>query len=165
MLAMFSWELSNLERSASDTDFIPWPVAREGLDPNDAIQYWGAPLSGYFVSAKTKYPEVSARFAMYCAMQDALYYNIESKSPTALDTGIKIEGRTTLATKDFNQLNSAKIKLPSLWSAVFNTRMSAEITTQNKKLLTGEYSPEEYISAINPVWNENINEIKSQQGK
>ncbi len=165
MLAMFSWELSNLEKAAPDTDFIPWPVAREGLDPNGAIQYWGAPLSGYFVSAKTKNPEVSARFAMYCAMQDALYYNIESKSPTALETGVKIEGRTNLAIKEFEQLNSAKIKLPSLWSAVFNTRMSAEITIQNKKLLTGEYSSEEYIKAINPVWKENIKELINQQGK
>ncbi len=160
MLAMFSWELPNLEKISPDTDFMLWPAAKEGLDPSKAIQYWGAPLSGYLVSATTKNPEIAARFAMYCATQDALYYNIESKSPTELDTGIKIEDLSELTIKDIQQLDKAVLKVPSLWAIAFNTRMSVEIATQNSKLLTGSYSPDDYIKVINPLWIENIEKVK-----
>ena len=156
MLAMFSWETTNLEAAAPDTDFIVWPSAKEGNDPNASIQYWGAPLSGYLVSAKTKNPEVAAKFAMFCATQDALYYNIEQKAPTALDTGVEITDMSPLLKKNLDQFNAAQLKVPSLWSAVFNTKMSAEIATLNSKLLTGQYSPDDYIKAINPVWAENF---------
>lgn len=157
MLAMFSWELGNLETASPDTDFIPWPSASESVDPNNVIQYWGAPLSGYLASANTKYPEIAAKFAMFCAEQDALYYNIEQKAPTMLDTGIKIEGVSPLMQKNLDQFDAAKIKVPSIWAATFNAKMSAEFATENSKLLTGKYSPDDYIKAINPVWAENFN--------
>lgn len=156
MLAMFTWETGNLEKASPDTDFVPWPSAKDGVDPNAAIQFWGAPLSGYLVSAKTKNPEVAAQFAMFCATQDALYYNTESKAPTALDTGVKIEGISPLLQRNLDQFNAAKLKIPSIWAATFNTKMSAEIATQNSKLLTGKYSPDDYIKAINPVWADNF---------
>jgi raffinose/stachyose/melibiose transport system substrate-binding protein len=156
MLAMFSWETINIEKAAPDTDFVPWPSAKNGIDTNKAIQYWGAPLSGYLVSAKTKNPEVASQFAMFCTTQEALYYNIEQKSPTMLDTGVKIEGISPLLQKSLDQFNAAKIKIPSIWAATFNTQMSAEIATQNSKLLTGKYSPNDYINAINPVWAKNF---------
>ena len=156
MLAMFTWELPNLEKASPDTDFIVWPSAKEGVDANAAIQYWGAPLSGYLVSSQTKNPEVAAQFAMFCATQDALYYNTESKQKTALDTGVKIEGLSALAQKNLDQFNAATLKVPSLWSAIYNTKMSAEITTLDSNLLTGEYSPDDFIKAINPVWAENF---------
>ena len=156
MLAMFTWELPNLEKASPDTDFIVWPSAKEGVDANAAIQYWGAPLSGYLVSAQTKNPEVAAQFVMFCATQDALYYNTESKQKTALDTGVKIEGLSALAQKNLDQFNAATLKVPSLWSAIYNTKMSAEITTLDSNLLTGEYSPDDFIKAINPVWAENF---------
>ena len=157
MLAMFSWELGNLETASPDTDFIPWPSASESVDPNNVIQYWGDPLSGYLASANTKYPEIAAKFAMFCAEQDALYYNIEQKAPTMLDTGIKIEGVSPLMQKNLDQFDAAKIKVPSIWAATFNAKMSAEFATENSKLLTGKYSPDDYIKAINPVWAENFN--------
>lgn len=156
MLAMFTWETSNLEKAAPDTDFIPWPSAKDSVDPNGAIQYWGAPLSGYMVSAKTQNPEVAAKFAMFCATQDALYYNIEQKAPTMLDTGVKIKGVSPLLKKNLDQFNAVQIKVPSIWTATFNAKMSAEIVTQNSKLLTGKYSLDEYIKAINPIWAENF---------
>ncbi|MDF2985512.1 MAG: extracellular solute-binding protein family 1 [Eubacterium sp.] len=162
MLAAFSWELPKLEKLSPDTDFMPWPSARMGTSTEDAVQYWGAPLSGYMVWSKTKNPEAAARFAMYCATQDALYYNIESKSPTELNTGVKIENSSVLAKKDLEQLELTPIKVPSIWSAAFNTRTSAEISVQNSKLLTGRYSPEEYIRAINPLWLENAREIRDK---
>lgn len=156
MLAMFTWELPNLEKASPDTDFIPWPSAKDGVDANASIQYWGAPLSGYLVSSKTANPEVAAQFAMFCATQDALYYNTESKQITALDTGVKIEGLSPLAQKNLDQFNAATLKVPSLWSAIYNTKMSAEITTLDSNLLTGDYSPDEFIKAINPIWAENF---------
>lgn len=156
MLAMFTWETGNLEKSAPDTDFIVWPSAKDGNDANASIQFWGAPLSGYLVSANSKNPEVAANFAMFCATQDALYYNIEQKAPTALDTGVKVEGISPLLQKSLDQFDAAKVKIPSMWAATFNTRMSAEISTLNSKLLTGKYSPDDYIKAINPVWAENF---------
>ncbi len=162
MLAAFSWELPKLEKLSPDTDFMPWPSVVGGTDNNRAVQYWGAPLSGYMVWAKTKNPEAAARFAMYCATQDALYYNIESKSPTMLNTGVKVENTSVLAKKDLEQLDMAGIKVPSMWSAAFNTRTSAEISVQNSKLLTGRYSPDEYIKAINPLWLENAKEIRER---
>lgn len=156
MLAMFTWELGNLEEAAPDTDFIPWPSADEGVDPNGVIQYWGAPLSGYLVSANTENPEVAAEFAMFCATQDALYYNIEQKSPIMFDTGIEIEGMSELMQKNLDQFNGAQIKIPSIWTTTFNAKMSAEIATLNNMLLTGDYSPDDYIEAINPIWAENF---------
>ncbi|HEX3028532.1 MAG TPA: extracellular solute-binding protein [Clostridia bacterium] len=156
MLAMFTWEAGNLEKASPDTDFVAWPSAKDGVDPNGVIQYWGAPLSGYLVSANTKHPEVAAKFAMFCATQDALYYNEVQKAPTMLDTGVKIEGISALMQKNLDQFNGAKIKVPSLWAAIFNTQMSAEIATLNSKLLTGKYSPDDYIKAINPIWAENF---------
>ncbi len=156
MLAMFSWETTNLEKASPDTDFIVWPSAKEGNDANASIQFWGAPLSGYLVSANTKNPEVAADFAMFCATQDALYYNIEQKAPTALDTGIKIEGISPLLQKSLDQFDAAKVKIPSLWAATYNTKMSAEISTLNSKLLTGKYPADDYIKAITPVWAENF---------
>lgn len=156
MLAMFTWETGNLEKAAADTDFIVWPSAKEGNDANASIQFWGAPLSGYLVSANTKNPEVAANFAMFCATQDALYYNIEQKSPTALDTGVKVEGISPLLQKSLDQFDAAKLKIPSMWAATFNTKMSAEISMLNSKLLTGKYSADDYIKAINPVWAENF---------
>jgi raffinose/stachyose/melibiose transport system substrate-binding protein len=156
MLAMFTWETTNLEKAAPDTDFIVWPSAKEGNDANASIQFWGAPLSGYLVSAKSANPEVAAQFAMFCATQDALYYNTEQKAPTALDTGVKIEGISPLLQKSLDQFSAAKVKVPSMWAATFNTKMSAEISTLNSKLLTGKYSPDDYIKAINPVWAENF---------
>lgn len=156
MLAMFTWETTNLEKACPDTDFIVWPSAKDGVDANASIQYWGAPLSGYLVSAKTANPEVAAQFAMFCATQDALYYNIEQKAPTSLDTGVKIEGISPLLQKTLDQFSATTLKVPSLWSSVFNAQMSAEIATQNSKLLTGDYSPDDYIKAINPIWAENF---------
>ena len=156
MLAMFSWELGNLEKASPDTDFIPWPSASDKVDPDDVIQYWGAPLSGYLASANSRYPEIAAKFAMFCAEQDALYYNIEQKAPTMLDTGIKIEGVSSLMQKNLNQFESAKIKVPSIWAATFNAKMSAEYATENSQLLTGQYSPDDWIEAVNRAWAENI---------
>ena len=157
MLAMFTWELTGLETTSPDTDFIPWPSAKEGNDANASIQFWGAPLSGYLASAQTENPEVAAQFAMFCAVQDALFYNIENKAITALDTGVAIEGISPLAQKNLDQFNAAQLKVPSLWAATYNTKMSAEISTLNSYLLTGQYSPDEYIAAINPIWAENFN--------
>lgn len=162
MLAAFSWELPRLEKLSPDTDFMPWPTIKGGTDNNKAVQYWGAPLSGYMVWAKTKNPEAAARFAMYCATQDALYYNIESKSPTVLNTGVNVDNTSLLAKKDLEQLDSAGLKVPSMWLAAFNTKTSAEISVQNSKLLTGRYSPDEYIKAINPLWIENAKEIRER---
>lgn len=156
MLAMFSWETTNLEKACPDTDFIVWPSAKAGVDANASIQYWGAPLSGYLAYAKSKNPEVAAQFAMFCATQDALFYNIEQKAPTALDTGVKIEGISPLLQKGLDQFSAAKQKIPSIWSSIFNAETSAEISTQNSKLLTGTYSPDDYIKAMNPVWAKNF---------
>lgn len=155
MLVMFSWETTNLEKAAPDTDFFPWPAAKEGLDPNNAIQYWGAPLSGYLASAKSKNPEVAAQFAMFCAEQDALFYN-DGGAPTMYDTGKEVKITSPLLQKSLDQFNNAKIKIPSMWAATFNAKMSAEFATQNSKLLTGKYSPDEWIKVINPVWAENF---------
>lgn len=157
MLAMFTWETGNLEKAAPDTDFFPWPSASDKVDPNNVIQYWGAPLSGYLASAKSAHPDVAAKFAIFCAIQDALFYNIEQKSPTMLQTGVKIEGISPLLQKNLDQFNAAKIKVPSFWAATFNAQMSAEFATQNSMLLTGDYSPDDYINAINPVWADNFN--------
>ena len=157
MLAMFTWEAGGLETTSPDTDFIVWPSAKEGNDANASIQFWGAPLSGYLASAQTENPEVAAQFAMFCAVQDALFYNIENKAITALDTGVKIEGISPLAQKNLDQFNAAQLKVPSLWAATYNTKMSAEISTLNSYLLTGQYSPDEYIATINPIWAENFN--------
>jgi raffinose/stachyose/melibiose transport system substrate-binding protein len=156
MLAMFTWETGGLEADAPDTDFFPWPTAKEGLDPNSMIQYWGAPLSGYLASANSKNPDVAAKFAIFCAIQDGLFYN-ESGTSTMLDTGVKIENVSPLMKKHQDQFSAAAIKVPSFWAATFNAQMSAEFATQNSMLLTGDYSPDDYIKAINPIWADNFN--------
>jgi len=155
MMAMFTWELPNLEKTCKDLDYMQWPSAKEGLDTSASIQYWGAPLSGYMVSKNTENPEVAAKFAMFCAKEDAVYFNTENKSPTAYNTGIKIDGMSELAQKNFNEFNASKLKVPSLWASVYDTKMSAEISTADGKLLTGQYSPADFIKNINSVWKNN----------
>ncbi len=155
MLVMFSWEATNLEKAAPDTDFIPWPSAKDGIDPNGAIQYWGAPLSGYLASAKSKNPDTAADFAIFCGVQEANYWN-DSGAPTMYDTGKEVNITSPLLKKSLDQFNAAANKIPSMWAATFNTKMSAEFATQNSKLLTGQYSPDDYIKVINPIWAENF---------
>lgn len=155
MLAMFTWELPGLEKQCKDLDYMLWPSAKEGVDTSASIQYWGAPLSGYLVSKATKNPEVAAKFAMYCTKQDALFYNTDNKAPTAYNTGIKLDGMSDLAKKNFDQFSAAKLKVPSLWSAVYDTKLSAEIATADSKLLTGQYSPDDFVKTINPLWLNN----------
>lgn len=156
MYGLFTWELSNLVAKCPDVDFMAFPSCKDGVDTTATVQYWGAPLSGYLVSAKTKNADAAVKFAEYCATQDAVFYNTENKAPTILNTGIKIDGMSPLAQKHLDTFNAAKTKIPTLYSSIYNAKMSAEIDVNNAKLLTGSFSPDDFIKAINPIWAENF---------
>lgn len=73
-----------------------------------------------------------------------------------LETGVVIEGVSPLLQRNLDQFDAATIKVPSMWAATFNALMSAEFATENSKLLTGQYSPDDYIEVINPIWAKNF---------
>jgi len=72
------------------------------------------------------------------------------------DTGKEVEITSGLLKRSLAQFDAAAVKIPSMWAATFNAKMSAEFATQNSNLLTGEYSPDDWIAAINPVWAGNF---------
>jgi len=153
MLWMFTWELPNLAK-IDTVDFFPFPSAGDKYDQNKVAQFWGSPLNGYAVSAKTAHPDEAVKLAEFLAMQDALYFESVG-SAIALETGNTAAKSGPLMEKFLTWYNAADVKIPSLALNSLDARMSAELSTQGARLLTGEYPSTEFIKVINKEWEEN----------
>jgi raffinose/stachyose/melibiose transport system substrate-binding protein len=153
MLWMFTWELPNLAKIDS-VDFFPFPSASEKYDQNKVAQFWGSPLNGYAVSAKTAHPDEAVKVAEFLAMQDALYFESVG-SAIALDTGNPAPKLEPLMDKFLTWYNANEVMIPSLALNSLDARMSAELSTQGARLLTGEYPAADFLKVINQEWKEN----------
>ncbi|WP_254450467.1 ABC transporter substrate-binding protein [Cohnella herbarum] len=153
MLWMFTWELPNLAKDDS-VDFFPFPSASDKYDPTKNVQFWGSPLNGYAVSAKTKYPEEAVKLAEYLAMADALYFE-STGAPISLNTGNPAMDRSPLMQKFVDWYNPIPNKIASLALNSLDARTSAELSSQGANLLTGEYATDDFIAAMGKIWSEN----------
>lgn len=153
MLWMFTWELPNLAKIDS-VDFFPFPSASDKYDPNKVVQFWGSPLNGYAVSSKTPHPDQAVKVAEFLAMQDALYFESVG-SAIALETGNTGSKLEPLMEKFLTWYNAHEVMIPSMALNSVDARMSAELSTQGARLLTGEYPASEFLKVINKEWAEN----------
>lgn len=153
MLMMFTWELPNMAL-IDNVDFFPFPSASDQYDSNKVVQFWGSPLNGYAVSAKTAHPNEAVKLAEFLAMQDALYFESVG-SAISLETGNPAPELGPLMKKYLTWYNGAEVMIPSLALNSLDTRMSAELSSYGARLLTGEYPTADFIKAINQVWEEN----------
>ncbi|WP_276358116.1 ABC transporter substrate-binding protein [Cohnella caldifontis] len=153
MLWMFTWELPNLAKDDT-VDFFPFPSAGDAYDPAKFVQFWGSPLNGYAVSAKTEHPEEAVKLAEFLAMADALYFE-STGAPIALKTGNPPAESSPLMKKFIDWYNPIPTKIPSLALNSLDARTSAELSSQGANLLTGEYSADKFAEAMNKVWSEN----------
>jgi raffinose/stachyose/melibiose transport system substrate-binding protein len=154
MYFIFTWELPNLAKD-TDVDFFLWPTAGgTKYDPAKVLQFWGSPLNGYAVFAKSKNVDAAVQLCEYCAMQDALYF-ADQKAPVTLDTGIKLEGVSPLMQKNLDAYSAATTKIASIWLNSMDAKTATEFGKCTSNLLTGEYSPDQFIADFNPVWQAN----------
>lgn len=153
MFFMFTWELPNLAKD-ENVDFFPFPPASDKYDPNEYVQFWGSPLNGYAVSAKTKHPEEAIKLAEYLAMSDARFFE-STGAPIALDTGNETAEPGPLMKKFIDWYNPIPTKIPSLALNSLDARTSAELSTQGARLLTGQYEADTFSEQMNKIWAEN----------
>lgn len=153
MLWMFTWELPNMAK-IEGVDFFPFPSAGPAYDQNKVVQFWGSPLNGYAVSAKTAHPDEAVKLAEFLAMQDALYFESVG-SAIALETGNTVSDLDPLMEKFLTWYNAAEVMIPSMALNSLDARMSSEMSTQGARLLTGEYPAADFIKVINQEWEAN----------
>jgi raffinose/stachyose/melibiose transport system substrate-binding protein len=153
MYWMFTWELPNL--ASDDTvDFFPFPSASDKYDPTKFVQFWGSPLNGYAVSAKTKYPEEAVKLAEFLAMADAQYFE-STGAPISLKIGNTAQDPKPLMKKFITWYNSVPTKIPSFFLNSLDARAAAELGTQGANLLTGQYPADKFITEMGKAWSEN----------
>ncbi|MDR6550916.1 extracellular solute-binding protein [Paenibacillus qinlingensis] len=153
MYMMFTWELPNLAKD-STVDFFPFPSASDKYDPAKHVQFWGSPLNGYAVNAKSKYPEEAVKLAEFLAMADAQYFEATG-APIALKTGNTVAEAQPLMKKFVNWYNPIPTKIASLALNSLDAKTSAELSTQGAKLLTGQYPADKFATEMGKIWSEN----------
>lgn len=153
MYWLFTWELPNLAKD-STVDFFPFPSDSDKYDPNRFVQFWGSPLNGYAVSAKSKHPEEAIKLAEFLAMADARFFE-STGAPIALKTGNAMAQPGPLMKKFIDWYNPIPTKIPSLALNSLDARTSAELSTQGAQLLTGQYSADSFSRGMNKIWKEN----------
>lgn len=153
MYWMFTWELPNLAKDDT-VDFFPFPSASDKYDPSKFVQFWGSPLNGYAVSAKSKHPEEAIKLAEYLAMADAQFFE-STGAPIALKTGNATAEPGPLMKKFVDWYNPIPTKIASLALNSLDARTSAELATQGARLLTGQYSADSFSQEMNKIWKEN----------
>lgn len=153
MYWMFTWELPNL--ASDDTvDFFPFPSASDKYDPTKFVQFWGSPLNGYSVNAKSKNPEEAVKLAEFLAMADAQYFE-STGAPVSLKTGNTLADPKPLMKKFLTWYNAVPTKIPSFLLNSVDAKVAAELATQGANLLTGQYHADKFIAAMGKAWSEN----------
>ncbi|WP_235949591.1 ABC transporter substrate-binding protein [Paenibacillus glycinis] len=153
MLMMFTWELPNLAKDDT-VDFFPFPSASDKYDPAKVVQFWGSPLNGYAVSAKTEHPDEAVKLAEFLAMADALYFE-STGAPISLKTGNAASEKSPLMQKFIDWYNPIPTKIASFALNSLDARTSAELSSQGANLLTGEYAADSFVTAMDKIWSEN----------
>lgn len=157
MYTMMTWALPDLAKDP-DVDIMFFPQVNPSIDMSKTLQYWGGPNSGYAVNAKSKFADASVKVAEYCTVQEAKFFNIEQKAPTAIDTGIVPEAGSELLQKSLKNFKESTTKVQTLSLYAFSTKFDTEFGTNCGKLLTGKFSPEDFAKALADSWKENFME-------
>lgn len=155
MYSMMTWALPDLAKDP-EVDFMDFPQINSSVDMSKTLQFWGGPNSGYCVNAKSKAVDAAVKVAEYCTTQEAKFFNVEQKAPTAVDTGIKLEAGSPLMQKNLDNFKSASTKIQTLSLHAFGSKFDPEFGTNAGKLLTGKYAPEEFVKVISKAWEENF---------
>jgi raffinose/stachyose/melibiose transport system substrate-binding protein len=156
MFFIFTWELPNLAKDPN-VDFFLWPKATADntkYDPTKVLQFWGSPLNGYAVFAKSKNLDAAVQLCEFCATQDALYFN-DQKAPVTLDTGFKLTDVSPLMQKNLDAYAAAPTKIASIWLNCMDAKTATEFGKDTSNLETGEYSVDQFVADFNPVWQAN----------
>lgn len=154
MYMMMTWELPDLEENIADLDFFLWPSAGDRYDPKDVVQYWGSPLAGYAVSAKSKNLEQAIKLAEFCCKQDALFFE-STGSLISFDTGNKPAELKPLQKKNIEHFENAKIKLATFHLNALDAKAATEHSNLGSYLMTGDYSAEQFVNDFQKIWAEN----------
>jgi raffinose/stachyose/melibiose transport system substrate-binding protein len=148
----YSWQLPTVERESEkagfEADFMPFPFVSDA--GKDTAMYWGTPLSGMCVFAKSEHPEEAVRLAEFLCNQDAIYFRTVEGSPTLLDPGVEIEGMTEFMKKNIDMLNNAENRFPAFTTNYLNSEAFTEFGLNFSKLMTGEFSGKEFVTAVKP---------------
>jgi raffinose/stachyose/melibiose transport system substrate-binding protein len=153
MYMMMTWELPDLAKD-STVDFFPFPSASDKYDPTKVAQYWGSPLNGYSVSAKSKNVEQAVKVAEFLAMADAQYFE-STGAPVALKTG-KVSGEMQPLMKKFlDWYNAVPKKIASYSINAQDGSVAAEFSTLGQNLLTGQYTSEQFVKDFDKTWKGN----------
>ncbi|WP_214627658.1 ABC transporter substrate-binding protein [Paenibacillus agaridevorans] len=152
MYMIFSWELADLEANVPDVGFFSWPSASDNYKPGSAVQFWGSPLAGYAVSAKSENIEKAVELAQFLAEQDAKYFS-DTGSQVTLDIGAT-STPAPLMQANIDEYNQAGIKIPSL-SVMMDPKTAAEYSNFSSLLMTGDYTADDFIQDFNDLWLKN----------
>lgn len=153
MFSGFSWETANLAKDDNIGMFM-WPTSNDEYASTDVTQYWGSPLNGYAVNAKSENIEMAVKFAEFCVEMEACYYE-EQGSLLNYQSGNELGEVSPLMQENIDLYEGAKVKLPSLMLNAMDTQTSAEFGNLGSYLLTGDYSAEEYVKNFNTAWKDN----------
>lgn len=154
MFGGFSWEVGNLS-SNSDIGMFMWPTDNNEYTSEDVTQFWGSPLNGYAVDANGDNVEEAVKFAEYCVEMEATFYNNQGSQLNFQVGGERVENTNALVQKNIDLYNGTKLKIPSIMLNCMDTKTVAEFGTLGAKLLTGDYSAEQFVKDFNPTWKEN----------
>ncbi|MCD9023504.1 extracellular solute-binding protein [Cohnella sp. NL03-T5] len=153
MYMMMTWELPDLAKDPT-VDFFPFPAASDKYDSAKVAQFWGAPLNGYSVNAKSKNVEQAVKVAEFLAMADAKYFE-STGAPVALKTGNPTGELQPLMKKFLDWYNAVPTKIASYSINAQDAKVAAEFATLGQNLLTGQYTSDQFVKDFDKTWKEN----------
>jgi raffinose/stachyose/melibiose transport system substrate-binding protein len=153
MLMQFTWEISNLQTNPN-YGTMNWPTVGDKFNGTNAIQYWGSPLNGYAVNAKSENIDLAVKLAEFCVEQDSLFFN-ENNAPVAYDTGYVASGLSEMMTVNLERYAAADIYLASLTLNGLDNKVNTELGSLGAYLLTGDYSAKEFVDEFTPIYEAN----------
>jgi raffinose/stachyose/melibiose transport system substrate-binding protein len=153
MFGGFTWETANLGADPNIGMFM-WPTSNDQYPTGDVTQFWGSPLNGYGVNAKSENLEMAVKLAEYCVSQEALFY-AEQGSKLNLQTDVAPAEQSELMKENIKLYENTKLKIPTIFLNAMDAKTGTEFGTLGGSLLTGAYTAEQYVEDFNTIWQEN----------
>lgn len=152
MLTGWSWDVGGLSEDENIGIFNIPSIKAENT--GKTIQYWGSPLNGYAVNPNSEHLDVAIKFAEYCVSQEALYH-IEHGNMVNLQIKESDAELSDLMKLNRELYDAAELYLPTMMLNCMDSKVNAEFASIGSKLLTSDYSGEEFAEEFNAVWKEN----------
>jgi hypothetical protein len=128
-----------------------FPQVSPQVDTSKVIEAWDSPIGGYAVFAKTKDIDSAVKLLEYCVSEEALYWNVDAKSPTTFKTGIEIEGLTDLMERNLQTFDAAE-KIDSFCNFSLTAKQTAQFNILGAKVMNGTLSGEEFAKQFEALW-------------